>query len=80
MLLGDAIKAALEKVGITEERVSRWAFRGGKCSCGNRRQRLNQLDAWARRVVAGKVERAKEYLDAIIGTDKDEQDKQNQTL
>lgn len=65
MLLGDLVKSALEKVGITEDRVQ--SFLGRPCSCKKRRDKLNQLDSWARRVISGKVEDAKHYLDRLIG-------------
>ncbi len=65
MLLGDFVKQALEKVGVTEEKVS--AFLGRPCSCKKRRDKLNQLHSWARRVIAGKTEDAKEHLDKLIG-------------
>jgi len=45
--------------------VGRWL--GGACGCEGRRDRLNALGAWARRVLAGKREQAVEYLDRIIG-------------
>jgi hypothetical protein len=62
--LGDAIRQALAVLGITPERVERfWA----NCQCEDRRERLNQLGWWARRVLRGHVERAREYLDRIIG-------------
>ncbi len=65
-MLGDAVHEALEIVGLTEVRISAWVgdCRGG---CEERRRRLNQLDSWARRVVAGKVHRAREYLTKIMG-------------
>ena len=64
-LLGNLIESALAKVGITSEKVS--TFLGKPCSCKKRRDKLNQVDAWARRVIAGKVEDAKEYLNRIMG-------------
>lgn len=67
MLLGDLVKSALETVGITEDRVQ--SFLGKPCSCKKRRDKLNQLDSWARRVVSGKVEDAKRYLEGIIGSE-----------
>ena len=65
MLLGDLVQKALSTVGVTEERVQ--AFLGQPCSCKKRRDRLNQLDTWARRVVAGKVDNATKYLNDLIG-------------
>lgn len=62
-LLGDRIHAALSAVGLTPESVS--AFVGAECGCRDRIDRLNALDRWARRVVAGKTERAVEYLKSI---------------
>lgn len=64
MRLGDKVEAALKLVGVTEERVTRWA--GRPCGCAARKERLNQLGAWARRVLGGQTERAAELLDTII--------------
>lgn len=64
-MLGDEVHAALKRVGITPERVSR--VLGGMCHCEQRIQMLNSLHYWARRVISGKVERAEEYLRRILG-------------
>jgi hypothetical protein len=63
-MLGDAVHEALTRVGITRQRVKRWI---GECCCEERRRRLNALDAWARRVVRGRIIRAVEYLHEITG-------------
>ena len=65
MLPGDAVKKALEAVGVTEERVSAWL--GRPCGCRERREKLNALGLWARRVLAGRAERAREFLEGIMG-------------
>jgi hypothetical protein len=65
--LGDLVKKALETVGVTEERVQK--LLGKECGCKGRRERLNALDFWARRVVQGKVQGAREYLRRILGQD-----------
>lgn len=59
-LLGDRVKSALEKLGITEDRVS--AFIGRPCGCGSRRSWLNRLDLWARKVLSGNFKDARKYL------------------
>ena len=64
MLLGDVVESALEKVGITKDRVEEWM--GRPCKCDVRRQKLNSIDHWARRVLAGYTNKAKEYLDQIL--------------
>ena len=64
MKLGDRIEQALTSVGLTSERVSKWL--GKPCRCRERRMRLNALDAWARRVLAGKMDGATEYLRGIM--------------
>lgn len=56
---------ALAAVGVTPERVSAWV--GGPCGCEERRERLNALGAWAGRVLAGRVGRAREYLEVLLG-------------
>lgn len=63
-LLGDLIASALAKVGITTEKVEKALKR--PCKCRERVEMLNGLDAWARRVVSGKVEKAAEYLSALL--------------
>lgn len=62
--LGDRVHTALASVGVTPERVGRWL--GRECGCRERVAKLNQLGTWARRILAGKRERAREYLDAIL--------------
>jgi hypothetical protein len=52
-LLGDHVASALEKVGITKERVT--SFLGKPCPCAKRQRKLNQLDAWARKILTGEV-------------------------
>lgn len=64
-LLGDRIQSALNTIGVTEDVVSRWL--GKSCGgCEKRRQKLNSLDAWARRVLDGKLEKAREYLEELM--------------
>jgi hypothetical protein len=65
MLAGDRIAAALEAVGLTPERLE--TFLGAPCGCEERKARFNELDLWARRVLAGKVAKAREYFHAITG-------------
>lgn len=59
------MSTALAHVGVTEEHVSAWL--GRPCGCGARRQKLNQLSQWAKRVVGGATYRAKEYLEKMVG-------------
>ena len=66
-LFGDIVETALSSVGITEDRVSEWL--GQPCGCKERKEKLNRLDAWARRVASGKLADAKNYLEKIIGSD-----------
>jgi hypothetical protein len=65
MLLGDKVKQALERVGISEERVS--AFLGRPCRCKERQRKLNALHAWASRVLSGRTEGARRHLDGVMG-------------
>lgn len=62
--LGDRIGQALDLLGITPDRVTYWL--GRPCGCDERKERYNALGFWAARVIAGKVESAKEYLERII--------------
>lgn len=61
--LGDEVEKALVTVGVTKELVERWL---GECRCQERRERLNTLGSWARRVLAGKVSDAKEWLTKLM--------------
>jgi hypothetical protein len=63
--LGDAVAAALSTVGVTHERVATWL--GKDCGCKERQARLNMLGAWARRVLAGKLEGARDFLQRVLG-------------
>ena len=62
--LGDLVEKALTTVGITSDRVTRWL--GRPCGCAKRREKLNELSRWAKRVIGGKTENAEEYLEEII--------------
>jgi hypothetical protein len=62
--LGDQIEVALNTIGLTKERVEGWV--GAPCGCKERQQKLNALGSWAKRVIGGKIDRAREYLDQIL--------------
>jgi hypothetical protein len=64
-MLGTFIESALSKLSITQENVERWV--GKPCGCQERIDKLNSLSNWAARVAKGKVEKAKEYLETILG-------------
>lgn len=64
--LGDLVESALDTVGITKERVEKWV--GGECGCRERKEKLNALGSWARRMFTGKIEKAKEYLEGLLDT------------
>lgn len=61
---GTVIRLALERVGITSERVDEWL--GVPCGCREREEKLNAVTAWARRVARGKVDYAREYLSRLL--------------
>lgn len=63
-MLGDSIEAALSVVGITSDRVEKWL--GTLCNCEERKQKLNRLDLWARRVLRGKTQAAREYIEGVL--------------
>lgn len=63
-MLGDRIQQALSLLSITGDRVEAWL--GRPCHCEERREKLNQLDLWARRVVSGKLSQAKEFFEKIV--------------
>lgn len=56
--LGDLIESALTKVGITKDRVEQWV--GGPCGCEERKQKLNNLTAWAKRALGMESDAEKE--------------------
>lgn len=58
--LGDRIERALKLVGVDKEFMER--VLGHECKCGDRQEMINQLDRWARRVLKGQVDKAKDYL------------------
>jgi len=62
--LGDVVERALTKVGITKKRVEKWL--GRPCGCSKRKERLNQLGAWASRILEGRTNKAKEHLEELI--------------
>lgn len=64
-MLGDRVAEALDRIGITPDRVSRWV--GAPCGCEERKAKLNALDLWARRVVSGRVADARRFLEQILG-------------
>lgn len=64
-MFGDHVARALSTVGITPERVTEWI--GAECGCKERRQRLNELGVWGKRVLDGAVSGAKEKLEGLMG-------------
>ena len=62
--LGDVLESALTKIGVTSERVENWL--GTPCNCEERKQKLNQLGNWARRVISGRTKDADKYLNNIM--------------
>ena len=64
MELGDLVEKGLIFVGITKEKVSEWL--GEECGCQERKEKLNQLSIWAKRVARGAVKDAKEFLELIM--------------
>jgi hypothetical protein len=61
---GDAVHSALEFVGVDEASV--FALLGRDCNCGERQRKLNALGAWARQVIMGKVDGAREFLKKVL--------------
>lgn len=62
--LGNTVESALGIIGVTPNRVEHWL--GRPCGCVERKERLNQLSAWANRICKGKVDKAKKYLASIV--------------
>lgn len=63
--LGDLMEKALTTVGLTKDRVESWL--GEPCGCKERKEKLNQISAWAKRILRGKVDHAREFLNGILG-------------
>lgn len=63
-MLGDTLHAALNYVGVTSERVQHWL--GEPCNCEERRQKLNDLDNWARRTLKTYSTKSLDYLKDIL--------------
>lgn len=63
-MLGDQIERALATIGITSERAESWI--GVPCGCKERKEKINALEVWARRVLGGKVSQAADYLNRIL--------------
>ncbi len=63
--LGDTVESALTSVGITSEKVEKWL--GRPCNCHGRKQKLNQIGNWAKRILKGNTDEAENELDIIIG-------------
>lgn len=64
MRLGDTVELALTKVGVTKNRVERWL--GRPCGCLERKEKLNELHGWAKKVLTGKCQDAEEHLNDLI--------------
>lgn len=62
-MLGDFVESVLSLIGITPDRVRLWI--GKDCGCKERKERLNALHAWAKRVMRGNVHDAEERLDQL---------------
>ena len=67
--LGDRLHEALERVGVSQDRVSRWL--GRPCGCAERQAKLNQLGFWVRAVMGGKVspDTLSATLSVIVGVE-----------
>jgi hypothetical protein len=63
--LGDVVHVALSRVGVTPESVSGWL--GTPCGCAERREKLNLIGVWAHRVLMGKIDRARQILQSVMG-------------
>jgi len=62
--LGDNIEGALALIGITSERIEK--FLGVEdCGCSKRKEKLNSIHRWAKRVLGGKLENAEKHLEEI---------------
>lgn len=69
-LTGDRVEEILEKTGLKSmsDRVHSWL--GVPCGCQERKEKLNALDLLVRQVAKSGTDKAKQYLDMIIGEEK----------
>lgn len=66
-LLGDHVSDTLSLLGITEEKVSSIvSWLGMKCGCKGRKEKLNKLHLWSKKMWSN-TEAAEEDLDDILG-------------
>lgn len=63
-MLGDAVQVALDRLGVTPERVERWL--GWPCGCSERKEKLNALHLWAKQSSRLARDRAHEFLDRLL--------------
>lgn len=68
--VGNTVRAALGMIDTPVEQVERWLDLPAACSDVD--QKLNQIGEWARRVVTGERDNAKQILATMIGRDPDE--------
>jgi hypothetical protein len=61
---GDRLAKALDSIGLSSQEIERWL--GRPCGCAERQEKLNQLGRWVTRVLAGKTDRAKEWMTDIM--------------
>jgi hypothetical protein len=54
-LLGDVVERALNRIGVTKDRVEAVV---GKCGCASRQRMLNDLHSWAASVVGWEDQQA----------------------
>ena len=64
MKLGTRIERVLSSFGVTPEEVERYL--GRPCGCEERKRRLDEFGAWARRVVSGRLDGMRERLYAML--------------
>ena len=64
-MLGDKIADALSQLGIESERIERWL--GRPCGCKERQEKLNQVEALAKRIIKGKVDNVLAYIESLLG-------------
>ncbi len=71
LMLGDKLERALKRIGVDSQKVSNWV--GKPCGCEERREKLNQLHAWALRTLRGTVDDAEVYLHRILEEEEEDE-------
>ncbi len=63
-MISSLLETALAAAGISADRIEWWL--GMPCGCRERREKLDAVEAWARRIMGGRIEKAEKYLNDLL--------------